>query len=213
MAKSSGIGDLIGWGIAGVGIWWVGSMYNWFGLFGTPAAAPTGTGTPAQQAPTATSPTTTTTPVTTTSPVSTAPPSVSLAGTVSTTLNNALEANVDIGGAVQNLACIPGGQCYNTSGQGVTLPSGVTAAQIYALMQTAYAAQTKIATTTTTKSPAATSTTTVKLPTSHGATVLGVRGLGMGAGIIPASTPMPVTGPRLMTRSSRRNYVRKGAAY
>jgi len=72
----------------------------------------------------------------------TSSPTVELTGPVTSDVNNSLAADVSINGSVQNLACISGGECYDTSGHGVTLPSGVTAAQIYALMQAAKSAGT-----------------------------------------------------------------------
>jgi hypothetical protein len=135
MAKSSGIGELVGWGIAGVGVWWIGSLFGWWtDLFGGGTSVPTTTAVSPGPNQAVTTPTTTAPPSTTTTPA----PTVSLAGTVTASSNNGLQANVSINGSVQNMACIPGGQCYNTSGQGIALPAGVTAAQIYALMLAAY---------------------------------------------------------------------------
>ena len=212
MAKGSGIGELIGWGIAGVGVWWLGSANNWFGLFGT----------------------TTSTATTATSGTAPASPTVVLAGPVTPTINNALQADVSINGSVSNLAVIPGGDAYNTSGQDVTATLaalGVTPAQVYALMQAAYTIQPASTTTppaATTTTPPATTTTPApasptntrpstifgtgqisgaspsgRLPLMHGPApivrpVAGVSGLGMG-------------GP--MVFATRKNYVRRGSSY
>lgn len=50
MAKGSGIGEIIGLGIAGVGVWWVGGMFGWWSGLGTPAASPPATAPPASGA-------------------------------------------------------------------------------------------------------------------------------------------------------------------
>ena len=155
MAKGNVVGELIGWGIAGVGVWWVGSTYNWFGLFG-PATTTAPAATTAGIVPA-------TTPQPTTAPATTPPAaSVSLAGPVNTDINGSLQANVSINGAVMNLAVIPGGGAYNTSGVDIssTLAGmGVTPAQIYSLMQAAYALQQASAPT-----PTITATTTLPIP-------------------------------------------------
>lgn len=200
MAKSNVVGELLGWGIAGLGVWWVGSATNWFGLFGAAPAATTTTTTagiiPA------------TTPQPTTAPAA-APPaaSVSLAGPVNTDINNSLQANVSINGTVMNLAVIPGGGAYNTSGVDIssTLAAlGVTPAQIYSLMQAAYALQQASATT-------STASTATPIPPSSGAVV---RNSGGTAFHTPVPVRAPITGIRrgvgAMTGSSRINYVRKG---
>ena len=110
-----------------------GYLYEWTGLTELyPGTLPTTSAAPVT--------TTATTPSTPTAPP-TPPPVVTLAGPVTASPSHAgaLRANISINGAVEDLGCIPGGQCYDeTSGHGVTLPSGVTAAQIYALMQASY---------------------------------------------------------------------------
>ena len=202
MAKSGGIGELIGWGIAGLGVWWVGSATNWFGLFG--AATPATTAAPVSGIIPASTPQPTTAAATT-------PPaaSVSLAGPVNPTINNALQANVSINGTVMNVAVIPGGGAYNTSGVDIssTLASmGVTPAKIYSLMQAAYAVQTAAQSSAPTQTTVTTTlpippgavvrsgpTTPFHTPTVRGLAPTGTRGRGVGA----------------MTGSSRINYVRK----
>jgi hypothetical protein len=200
MAKSSGIGEVIGWGIAGVGVWWVGSMFGWWSdIFGAatvpPASTPTtGTAPTTTTAPVTTStpsaPTTTTTTPTTPSappkvPVTTPhnlPPRVVLAGPVTAGVHaGSLKASVTIGSTTQTLACSTTLGCYDAAGHGVTLPSGVTVAQIYALMQAA--------------------------------APKGLSGYGMSAGIIPAGVPMRVPGARVMVHARRKNYVMRGAGY
>ena len=195
MAKS-GIGDLVGWGIAGVGVWWVGSMFGWWNdLFGGALAATTTTATPTT---TTAAPTTT---ATTTPPVSTAPPAttptppgkiplkppviapkVVLSGPVSAGVHSgSLKASISINGTAQVLSCSPSLGCYNSAGHGFTLPSGVTVAQIYALMQAA--------------------------------APKGLSGYGMSAGIIPSGVPMRVPGARVMVHARRKNYVMRGSGY
>lgn len=195
MAKSSGIGELIGWGIAGVGVWWLGSANNWFGLFGGTVAS--------------------TTPVTSTPAAVVATPapaaSVSLAGPVTTSANGSLKANVSINGTVQNLAVIPGGGAYNTAGQDQTAALallGVTPAQIYSLMQAAYATQqaasaTPAATTTT---PATTSTAPRTGPFNFGTTGAAVNAAHAASA---ASQPLGRRGVGAMVGGSRINYRRK----
>lgn len=199
MAKSSGIGELIGWGIAGLGVWYVGGLFGWWG--GTAVAtAPAAT---AGIIPAAT-------PQPTTAPATTPPAAtVTLAGPVTTTINDALQANVSINGTVMNLAVIPGGGAYNTSGVDITSTlagMGVTPAQIYSLMQSAYALQ--AAQQPLTSSTSSTASTT--LPISPGAVA---RSGGGTAFHSPVPIRAPITGIRrgvgAMTGSSRINYVRK----
>ena len=190
MAKGSGIGELIGWGIAGVGVWWLGSSNNWFGLFGTTSTTSTTAATPAASTPAAT---------------------VVLAGPVTPNINNSLAANVSINGQVTNLSCIPGSGCYNTSGQDVTATLaalGVTPAQVYALMQAAYTIQPAATapTTSTTTAPPVNTTTPTKIVTP-----IAVRP-------IPKVPPVRVKrgvsgmgGP--MVYATQRNYVRRGSSF
>lgn len=197
MAKGSGIGELIGWGIAGVGVWWLGSANNWFGLFGTTTSTAT----------TATSGT---------APVS---PTVVLAGPVTPTINNALQADVSINGSVSNLAVIPGGDAYNTSGQDVTATLaalGVTPAQVYALMQAAYTIQPA---STTTPPAATTPPATNTTPPSRPSTITGTGIVGapvVNNPVVPVRRPIAigkrgVSGP--MVYATQRNYVRRGSSY
>lgn len=124
MAKGSGIGEIIGLGIAGVGVWWVGGLFGWWSGFGTAAATTGTTTTPAGT-------TTTTVPAAT----------VQLNGPVTPTLNNALQAVFLINGASIQIAVIPNGDAYDNSGNDITATlaaEGVTPAQLYAIMAAAY---------------------------------------------------------------------------
>ncbi len=196
MAKGSGIGELIGWGIAGLGVWWLGSSTNWFGLFGTTSTTSTTAATPAASTPAAT---------------------VVLAGPVTPNINNSLAANVSINGQVTNLSCIPGSGCYNTSGQDVTTTLaalGVTPAQIYALMQAASAIQPAPTPPATTPPPAANTT-----PPSRPSTITGTGIVGapvVNNPVVPVRRPIAlgkrgVSGP--MVYATQRNYVRRGSSY
>ncbi len=138
--------SLIILGVAAVGAWYLyeqGYLYQWTGIAALYPGVPPATTVPpgsnlATTVPastTATVPATTTTAAPSTTTTTTSTPTVTLAGPVSADINDSLAANVSINGTVQNVACIPGGGCYDTEGHGVTLPSGVTAAQIYALMK------------------------------------------------------------------------------
>jgi hypothetical protein len=196
MAKSSGIGELIGWGIAGLGVWWLGSANNWFGLFG-------GTSTVASTAP-----------VTSTPAAVTAAPtpaaSVALAGPVTTSANGSLKANVSINGTIQNLAVIPGGGAYNTSGQDQTSALallGVTPAQIYSLMQAAYATQQAA----TASTPATSSTPTSSTAPRTGPFNFGTTGAAVNAAhaASAANQPLGRRGVGAMVGSTRINYRRK----
>jgi len=215
MAKSSGIGDILTLGIVGAGVWWFGSANNWWGLFGGAAAAtyPTSPGAPTtigSTAPTVTAPAASTTPAATT---------ISLASPVTATINNALQAAVQIqpaggsSGQVITMAVIPGGDAYDTSGHGITaqlIALGTTPAAVYALMQAAYTIQQATAPASTTPPSTTTSTTTstggpslpiTKLPIMHGPShvvrpVSGLKGMG---------------GP--MVYATQKNYVRRGSSY
>jgi hypothetical protein len=147
MAKSSGpdIGALIGWGIAGVGVWWFGSAMGWWSsLFGTTTAAVTTTTTSAGIVPS-------------TAPVGTTQATVKMQGSVSLVANNALKALFVINGAPPiSVAVIPGGDAYDGNGNDITAQlaaEGVTPAQLYSIMSAAYtapaAAKTTITSTTT----------------------------------------------------------------
>jgi hypothetical protein len=234
MAKHSGIGEVIGWGVAGLGVYLVGNMFGWWTDLGSMFSG-----------------------ATTTAASTTPAASVVLAGPVTKTLNNALQANVSINGSVTNLAVIPGGDAYNTSGQDVTASLtalGVTAAQVYSLMQAALNIQPSTSTTSTSTSapqpPVGTATgggvspdgsvctlpapTTgsnlrqapgimqngvcVAKPLSPASTLLAHnppvrRVAGMSGGIIPSWSPMPNLGRRSMVHANRRNYVAKGARF
>lgn len=143
MAKGSGIGEIIGLGIAGVGVWWVGGMFGWWSGFGTPApsaAIPvTTTPVPASTpAPVSSSPST---PAPVPVVVSTPAATVSLVSAVNPDINNSLKATFSINGVQQSLAVIPGGGAYNDAGQDVTAQlaaQGVTPAQLYAMLTAAY---------------------------------------------------------------------------
>lgn len=202
MAKGSGLGELLTLGVVGVGVYFVGNMFNWWGLFGGTATTPsTGTGTPAVG----------TTPASTT-PAAAMTPTVAaavlaLAGPVSSTINNALKDDISINGKITNLACIPGGDCYDSSGKGFTAQLaalGVTPAQVYALMQAAYTPTSSTSTTTRTrpaKNPPTLPLQTVSPPAVHPVAKrpklpTGMRGL---------------SGP--MVYATQRNYVRKGSSY
>jgi hypothetical protein len=132
MAKGSGIGTIIGLGVAGVGVWWAGNAFGWWG--GTSSATvPTPAGSPAIVP----ASTPASTPAATTIP----PASVSLVGAVTATINNALKGTFSINGTQMTLAVIPGGGAYNNSGQDVSgqlAGLGVTPAQLYALLSAAY---------------------------------------------------------------------------
>jgi hypothetical protein len=127
------------------------------------------------------------------------PASVSLSGPVTTTLNNALKANVSINGTVMNLSCIPGGGCYNTSGKDVTAALtalGATDSQIYALMSAAYAAQATTPGVTVTGA----STTTTATPVQTKRLPISVKRSGM-------------HGMGAMVFTTRKNYVRKASRF
>ena len=146
MAKDSGIGTIIGLGIAGVGVWWLGDVFGWWGATTTA----TTTATPAGIVPAST-------------PIGTVAATVTMQGSPQATINNALQASFVINGsAPQTIAVIPGGDAYNTSGADITSQLaviGVTPAQLYAMMSAAYVApaatpvaSTPVATTSTTTS-------------------------------------------------------------
>ncbi len=141
MAKGSGVGTIVGLGVAGLGVWWA-STQNWFGLFGAPVAT-TATGVPATTAGgivSASTPMPTTVAATTTQ-AATPSASVSLISAVSKTSNNALKGTFSINGVSQSISVIPGGDAYNDSGQGITAQlasQGVTPAQLYAILSAAY---------------------------------------------------------------------------
>ncbi len=196
MAKGgSGLGTIIGLGAAGLGVWWA-AANNWFGLLGTTTGA--------------------TTTSTAAIPTTTAPTSVTLVSTVVPTSNNALQASFNIGGTVAVIAVIPGGDAYNTSGVDITAnlaAVGVTPAQLYALMQAAYATQT-------TAAPAATNTTTGTTPA--GANPVFARANSLGAGSLAAHAAAAAAAPAghralgmagPMVFANRGNYVPRGSRY
>ncbi len=105
-------GEIVGLGIAGLGVWWLGSQYNWFGLFGTPATAAPVTPTSSPAATTPATPISTpnptpTTPVTITPPASTAALTVADAATLAynsgitqaamAAINSQVDANLQAG--------------------------------------------------------------------------------------------------------------------
>lgn len=200
MAKDSGIGTIIGLGIAGVGVWFLGDMLGWWG--GTATTTTTGT-------------TTTTTPTAT----------VQLASAVSPTANNALQATFVINGASEEIAVIPNGDAYNNSGEDITATlaaEGVTPAQLYAMMAAAY---TPAATTPASTATSTTATTTNTTPSNnvaprHAALPQSIStraGFLRGPGASNSSTASSSSGVsglgQVMTRASRRNYVRRGTGF
>lgn len=200
MAKNE-MGELLGWGIAGIGVWLAGGLFGWWSSPLSSVAS--------------TTPVTGTTPVTSTTPT----PTVVLAGPVTPTINNALQANVSINGSITNLAVIPGGDAYNSDGQDVTATLaalGVTPAQVYALMQAAYAIQpAATSTTTATTSPAATTSTTTRPSTITGTSTIN-RPV-VNNPVAPVRKPIIAIGKRgvsgPMVFASQRNYVRRGSAF
>lgn len=198
MAKDSGIGTIIGLGIAGVGVWFLGDMLGWWG--GTATTTTTGT-------------TTTTTPTAT----------VQLASAVSPTANNALQATFVINGASEEIAVIPNGDAYNNSGEDITATlaaEGVTPAQLYAMMAAAYTPAT-----TTPASTGTSTTTTATTPANNVAprrpalpqSISSRAGFLRGPGASNTSTASSSSGVsglgQVMTRASRRNYVRRGTGF
>jgi len=188
MAKSSGLGTIVGLGVAGVGVWWVGNMFGWWG--GTASTATTGT-TPG---------TTTTTPTA----------SVTLASSVSPTANNALQATFLINGASEEIAVIPNGDAFNNSGEDITTAlaaEGVTPAQLYAMMSAAY--------TPPAAAPVVISTpAVVTTPTTNPAPVLSrLSNIAIRRGAVNPQPPVGRAGMGAMVYATRVNYVRKGSNF
>lgn len=186
MAKDSGIGTIIGLGIAGVGVWWLGDMFGWWG--GSVTA--TTTATPAGIVPAST-------------PVGTVAATVTMQGSPQATINNALQASFVINGAApQSIAVIPGGDAYNTAGADITSQLaviGVTPAQLYSMMSAAYVAPATPATT----APATTA------PAASANSGVNWRGLTL-AGNRNAVGPQPITRPAVGLRGLPMNYRRVG---
>lgn len=200
MAKDSGIGTIIGLGIAGVGVWFLGDMLGWWG--GTAAITTTGT-------------TTTTTPTAT----------VQLASSVAPTANNALQATFVINGASEEIAVIPNGDAYNNSGEDITATlaaEGVTPAQLYAMMAAAYTPPVATAPASTASATTANAGTIMR-PGSPNAAALnrviilrsqGGVPMGRGGAAVAQSGVSGLGQYRhTMTRATRRNYVRRGTAF
>jgi hypothetical protein len=129
MAKDSGIGTIIGLGIAGVGVWWLGDIFGWWGgtTVATTATTPPASGIVPASTPMPTTPT--------------PPATIKMNGSVSLVANNALKASFTINGTPQNIAVIPNGDAYNDAGQDITsqlAAIGVTPSQLYSLMTAAY---------------------------------------------------------------------------
>jgi hypothetical protein len=108
------IGTIIGLGVAGVGVWFLGDMLGWWGGTATTAAPTTTTGT-------------TTTGTTTTGTTATPAPTVPVAtfeivGTAKADINGSVQANVSInGGAAESIAIIiTSTQAYNSAGKNIT---------------------------------------------------------------------------------------------
>jgi hypothetical protein len=118
MAKDSGIGTIIGLGIAGVGVWFLGDMLGWWGGTAAATTAPattTATGTTAGS----TLNTPSGSPIApTTIPVAT----FEIVGTAKADINGSVEANVSInGGAAESIAIIISStQAYNSAGKNIT---------------------------------------------------------------------------------------------
>jgi hypothetical protein len=104
------IGTIIGLGVAGVGVWFLGDMLGWWGGTAASSAA-----APATSAP-ATTGTATTTPSTV--PVAT----FEIVGTAKADINGSVQASVSInGGAAESIAIIISStQAYNSAGKNIT---------------------------------------------------------------------------------------------
>lgn len=208
MAKGGGgLGTIIGLGIAGVGVWWLGGQFGWWG--GTTAA---------------TIPTTPTTPTTTTTaggiiPVGTPMPttpaaSVNLASAVTqlgSQFNNALQATFTINGANQSIAVIPNGDAYNNAGQDITAQLatvGVTPAQLYSLMSAAMPTAT-VPSGGTVAAPTTPSTGTLPLQPSTPVTTTPVTGSPIAVTPVTVRRPVrfPNRGMGAMVYANNRNYV------
>jgi len=203
MAKSDGseIGTIIGLGVAGFGVYWLGTVFGWWGTSATTATATT-------------TPTTTGTTATT---AATPSATVTMQGTPTTTLNNALQALFVINGApAQSIAVIPGGDAYNGNGVDITstlAAEGITPAQLYSMMQAAMPASAPASSSTSSSSSSSTSAANTTTPTLY-------RGPG-------ARTTNPIVLKRLpvkrgtsgygmggpMVFATRRNYVPRGSGF
>jgi hypothetical protein len=129
--------DLLKWGLIG------GALYLLWYEFSQGDLASAITGGTTSPGTTGTTPPTQ--PTQPTAPGSTAAPSPAtyeLASAVTQTVNNALKATFNISGIGQeSIAVIPGGDAYNDSGQPITAALaaiGITPAELYSVMQTAY---------------------------------------------------------------------------
>jgi hypothetical protein len=202
MAKDSGLGTIIGLGIAGVGVWFLGDVLGWWG--GTAA--------------------TTTTTTSTAGTTSTTAATVQLASAVTPTINNALQATFVINGASEEIAVIPNGDAYNNSGEDITATlaaEGVTPAQLYAIMAANYTPSSTTSSSTTTSSssnstsPSSSAGTGTRGPGAAGnaavvnRVIAATRKIGTATG---HSTGLQGLG-QVMSHATRRNYVRKGAGF
>jgi hypothetical protein len=203
MAQSNELGTILGLGIVGVGIWFLGDMFGWWG--GTATAATT----------------TTTAGTTTTTSTATAatPATVTMSGSVTPTINNALQAFFTINGSgPQLISVIPNGDAYNTAGQDITATlaaEGVTPAQLYAMMAAAY---------TPPASSSSTSSSSSSSSSSNAPTGRGVARNNLIMRRVPINTSSTgtagsagsaggVSGLGQYRPRSAVNYVRRGAAY
>lgn len=197
MAHSSGIGTIVGLGIAGAGIWYLGDIFGWWGT-----AAPTAT---------ATTPVAGIVPATTPMPTTAPPATYVMNGTPAPSANGSLKASFTINGTTQNIAVIPNGDAYNDAGQDITAALaaiGITPAQLYSMMSAAYVAP---ATPSASSTAAAGSTATTPAP----ATGRGAFFTGAGA-VSPIGIRRPIAtvgrgmAGRTMVGSNNGNYVRRG---
>jgi hypothetical protein len=195
MAKSSSPwGTIIGLGIAGIGVWYLGDIFGWWSGIGTAT--------------------------TTTATTTTATATVQLASAVTPTSNNALQATFVINGASEEIAVIPNGDAYNNSGEDITATlaaEGVTPAQLYAIMAANYtpAATTPASTTSTPASTTTNAGTTLNPATTGNAAAVSRTIAARGQiGAKPTGHASGLHGlGQVMARANRRNYVRRGAAF
>jgi hypothetical protein len=194
MAQSNEFGTILGLGIVGVGVWFLGDLFGWWG--GLTTATTTASTTSTGIVPAGSASGTTTTQAT-----------VTMTSTPTLTSNDALQALFVINGAnAQNIAVIPGGDAYNSNGQDITATlaaEGVTPAQLYSMMEAKYTP----ASSSSSSSSSTTSSSTSSTPDNV------YRG--PGAGSVTQNTSRPVGRARGVGQYRRAavNYVRRGAAY